>query len=77
MAAALDAGAAIVNEFTHWGSIRQPRPWWQSAVVRWFSCICVARRADMYAQARYADVAAEVARELGRSIAAPRRRAGA
>jgi dihydropteroate synthase len=68
MAAALDAGAAIVNDVYALGF--DPAA---AALVAERGCPVVLMHmrgtpADMYAQARYADVAGEVARELARSI---------
>lgn len=69
MAAALDAGAAIVNDVHALGF--DPAA---AALVAERGCAVVLMHmrgtpADMYAQARYADVAGEVTRELGRRIA--------
>ncbi len=68
MAAALDAGAAIVNDVYALGY--DPAA---AALVAERGCPVVLMHmrgtpADMYAQAHYADVAGEVARELGRRI---------
>lgn len=68
MAAALDAGAAIVNDV--YALEFDPAA---AALVAERGCPVVLMHmrgtpADMYAQARYADVAGEVARELARSI---------
>jgi dihydropteroate synthase len=70
MAAALDAGAAIVNDVYALGYDPQAAP-----LVARRGCPVVLMHmrgtpSDMYAQARYADVAAEVTRELGQRIEA-------
>jgi dihydropteroate synthase len=73
MAAALDAGAAIVNDV--YALAYDPRA---TALVASRGCPVVLMHmrgtpSDMYAQARYDDVAAEVTRELGQRIEAAER----
>jgi dihydropteroate synthase len=73
MAAALDAGATIVNDV--YALAYDPQA---AALVASRGCPVVLMHmrgtpADMYAQARYADVAADVTRELGQRIEAAER----
>ncbi|HME20595.1 MAG TPA: dihydropteroate synthase [Acetobacteraceae bacterium] len=73
MAAALDAGAAIVNDVYALGYDTATAP---LVAARGCPVVLMHTRgtpADMYAQARYDDVAAEVTRELGQRIEAAER----
>ena len=73
MAAALDAGAAIVNDVYALGHDPAAAP---LVAARGCPVVLMHMRgtpADMYAQARYDDVAADVTRELGQRIAAAER----
>jgi dihydropteroate synthase len=73
MAAALDAGASIVNDVYALGYDPAAAP---LVAARGCPVVLMHMRgtpADMYAQARYGDVAAEVARELAQRIEAAER----
>lgn len=73
MAAALDAGATIVNDVYALGYDPAAAP---LVAARGCPVVLMHMRgtpAEMYAQAHYDDVAAEVARELGQQIAAAER----
>jgi dihydropteroate synthase len=73
MAAALDAGARIVNDVYALGYDPAAAP---LIAARGCPVVLMHMRgtpAEMYAQARYCDVAAEVARELGQRIEAAER----
>lgn len=73
MAAALDAGAAIVNDVYALGYDPAAAP---LVAARGCPVVLMHMRgtpAQMYAQARYGDIAAEVTRELGQRIAAAER----
>ncbi len=73
MAAALDAGAAIVNDVSALAHDPAALP---LVAARECPVVLMHMRgtpADMYAQARYADVAAEVRQELGQRIEAAER----
>ncbi len=73
MAAALDAGAIIVNDVYALSHDPAAAP---LVATRGCPIVLMHMRgtpADMYAQARYDDVAAEVARELGQQIAVAER----
>jgi dihydropteroate synthase len=73
MAAALDAGAAIVNDIYALGHDQEAAP---LVAARDCPVILAHMRgtpADMYAQANYDDVTADVTRELGQRIEAARR----
>jgi dihydropteroate synthase len=68
MAAALDAGASIVNDVYALGYDPEAVP---LVAARGCPVVLMHMRgtpAEMYAQARYADIAAEVARELGQRV---------
>ena len=73
MAAALDAGATIINDVYALSHDPEAAP---LVAARGCPVVLMHMRgtpADMYAQARYDDVAAEVARELGQQIAVAER----